>query len=273
MKRNCQQNRRYDEPGSAPEVELTPADKFRTATFLVIDNLVAELKKRKEAYATVASRFGFLRTMKELPDDKLTLSANQLCKIYPGDFEPSLSDELLQFSAFLKTELAERYLDSSSSVEAPVLSEIPSSPTPSEDSSAPSSPVTTTPSDDEDMSFNDNDEHDQTMEFENNDAMKLESPEVRMYKLILENKLETVFPNIEVALHIYLSLMISNCSGERCFSILCYIKNSYRSTMGQRRLNDLILLSAEQDILRELDINDFALMKSRKKEYLQIIIN
>jgi hypothetical protein len=62
--------------------------------------------------------------MKELPDDKLTLSANQLCKIYPGDLEPSLSDDLLQFSAFLKTELAERYLDSSSSVEAPVLSEI-----------------------------------------------------------------------------------------------------------------------------------------------------
>ena len=163
-------------------------------------------------------------------------------------------------------------MDSSSSVEAPVLSEIPSSPAPSEDSSAPSSPVTTTPSDDEHMSFNNNDElheHDQTMEFENNDAMKLESPEVRMYKLILENKLETVFPNIEVALRIYLSLMISNCSGERSFSILCYIKNSYRSTMGQRRLNDLILLSAEQDILRELDINslinDFALMKSRKK--------
>ena len=75
MKRNLQRNRRYDEPGSAPEVELTPADKFRTATFLVIiDNLVAELKKRKEAYATVASRFGFLRTMKELPDDKLTVT-------------------------------------------------------------------------------------------------------------------------------------------------------------------------------------------------------
>ena len=101
------------------------------------------------------------------------------------------------------------------------------------------------------MSFNDNDElheHDQTMEFENNDAMKLESPEVRMYKLILDNKLETVFPNIEVTLRIYLSLMISNRSGERSFSILRYIKNSYRSTMGQRRLNDLILLSAEQDI-------------------------
>ena len=170
-------------------------------------------------------------------------------------------------SAFLKTELAERYLDSSSSVEAPVLSEIPSLPAPSEDSSVPFSPVTTTPSDDEDMSFNDNDElheHDQSMEFENNDAMKLESPEVRMYKLILENKLETVFPIIEVAL-----LMISNCSGKIYFSILRYIKNLYRSTMGQRRLNDLILLSAEQDILRELDINslinDFALMKSRKK--------
>ena len=59
MKRNRQRNHRYDEPGSALEVELTPADKFRTATFLVIiDNLVVELKKRKEAYDTVVSRFG-----------------------------------------------------------------------------------------------------------------------------------------------------------------------------------------------------------------------
>lgn len=53
------------------------------------------------------------------------------------------------------------------------------------------------------MSFNDNDdERDQTMEFENNDVMKLESPEVRMYKLILEHNLETVFSNIEVALRV-----------------------------------------------------------------------
>lgn len=67
MKRHRQWNRLYDEPGSTPYVELTPTKNFRTATFLVINNcLVAKLKKRREAYyATVASRFGFLRNIKE----------------------------------------------------------------------------------------------------------------------------------------------------------------------------------------------------------------
>ena len=58
-------NRRYDEPGSEPEVTETSASTFRTGTFLVIiDNLGAELRKRLDAYATVAARFGFLRKLK-----------------------------------------------------------------------------------------------------------------------------------------------------------------------------------------------------------------
>ncbi|CAB4006330.1 Hypothetical predicted protein [Paramuricea clavata] len=43
-KRVRKRNRRYDEPGSAPEVSQTPANKFRTDTFLVIiDKIDAEL--------------------------------------------------------------------------------------------------------------------------------------------------------------------------------------------------------------------------------------
>ena len=47
VRRVRQRNRRYDEPGSAPEVQQTPADKFRTGSFLVIDCLDAELRKRR----------------------------------------------------------------------------------------------------------------------------------------------------------------------------------------------------------------------------------
>ena len=53
-KRVRKRNRRYEEPGSVPELLQTPADKFRTGTFLVIiDSLDAELQKRLSAYAII----------------------------------------------------------------------------------------------------------------------------------------------------------------------------------------------------------------------------
>ena len=70
VRRVRQRNHRYDEPGTAPELTQTPADKFRTSTFLIlviIGNVDAELKKRLGAYAGIAARFGFLRKLKNLP--------------------------------------------------------------------------------------------------------------------------------------------------------------------------------------------------------------
>ena len=43
--------------------------------------------------------------------------------------------------------------------------------------------------------------------------------------------LEETFPDVSVALRIYLLLMVSNCSGERSFSKMCLVKNKLRSTM------------------------------------------
>ena len=56
----------------------------------------------------------------------------------------------------------------------------------------------------------------------------MESLELRMYKLLVANNVETVFPNTVIALRIYLSMMISNCSGERSFSKLKLIKDKLR---------------------------------------------
>ena len=84
----------------------------------------------------------------------------------------------------------------------------------------------------------------------------------------MAKNLETVFPNTVIAFRIYPSLMISNCSGERSFSKLKLIKNQLRSCMTQKRLNNLVLLSIENGLLRSIDmlsvINEFALKKSRK---------
>ena len=74
-----------------------------------------------------------------------------------------------------------------------------------------------------------------------------------MYNLLIEQDLVSTFPNIEVALRLYLCLMVSNCSGERTFSQLKRIKNELRSTMGQKQLNCLSLMSIECEVVRKLD--------------------
>ena len=88
------------------------------------------------------------------------------------------------------------------------------------------------------------------------------------YNFLPDKEVKDSFPNVEVALRMYLSLMISNCSGERSFSKLKLIQNRLRTSMGQGRLVHLVMMSLEWDILRELDFKDviyqFATAKSRK---------
>ena len=92
-----------------------------------------------------------------------------------------------------------------------------------------------------------------------------------MLKIIRERKMEATFPNVDVLLRIYLSLMVTNCCGERSFSKLKYVKNCYRSTMTQNRLNNLALMCMENDILECLDfaklIQMFAVKKARKVSF------
>jgi hypothetical protein len=91
----------------------------------------------------------------------------------------------------------------------------------------------------------------------------------RMYTLLKRSGVEASFPNVEVALRIYLSLMVTNCSGERSFSVLKRIKNELCSTMLQERLCGLSLMAIESDVVRKMDFNDitdeFASVKARKK--------
>lgn len=95
-----------------------------------------------------------------------------------------------------------------------------------------------------------------------------------LFHLLRTDKIEDTFPNVGISLRIFLSLMITNCSGERSFSKLNRIKNELRSTMLQERLNSLSLMSIESDILKEIDfeevIDDFAHQKSRKRPLVSI---
>ncbi|XP_025207089.1 uncharacterized protein LOC112602935 [Melanaphis sacchari] len=98
---------------------------------------------------------------------------------------------------------------------------------------------------------------------------KVISQERWMYQLLIEKNVKDYFPNIEVALRMYLSLMVTNSSGERSFSKLKLIKNRLRTSMTEERLNTLALLSIESDILRQINyediISDFINTKLRRK--------
>ncbi|XP_050063061.1 zinc finger MYM-type protein 1-like [Aphis gossypii] len=100
------------------------------------------------------------------------------------------------------------------------------------------------------------------------DCGKEESWELFLFRILYEDNLKVTFPNVEIALRMYLVLMVANSSGERSFSKMKLIKNRLRTTMTQDRLTNLTILSIESDILRSLDfehtIKQFSINKSRK---------
>ena len=86
-----------------------------------------------------------------------------------------------------------------------------------------------------------------------------------MYSLITNQGVRDSFPNTEMVLRLYLTLMISNCTGERSFSKLNLINNILRVSMSQIRLNYLTLISMEWDIMRELKVDDIIKRFTEKK--------
>lgn len=77
-----------------------------------------------------------------------------------------------------------------------------------------------------------------------------------MHRTLANERIRQVFPSVSIALRIYLTLMVCNCSGERSFSALKRIKNVLRSTMTDKRLNNLSIMSIEAEILRKIDFQD-----------------
>jgi hypothetical protein len=69
-----------------------------------------------------------------------------------------------------------------------------------------------------------------------------------MYQYMVENRLLlSAYPNVAIALQIYLSLFSTSCEAERSFSTLKRIKNYLRATMGRDRLSALARLSIDQE--------------------------
>ena len=94
-----------------------------------------------------------------------------------------------------------------------------------------------------------------------------------MIQFMIEKKLNNCFPNVNIALRIYLSILGTSCESERSFSVLNRVKNYLRSTIGQKKLSALSLLNIESEVLRDVDTSDiiarFANKKCRKVSLLQ----
>ena len=90
--------------------------------------------------------------------------------------------------------------------------------------------------------------------------------------MLYEEGIADTFPSMNVALRIFLSMMVTSCSGERSFSKLALIKNHMRSSMSHERLSALCLLDVESTFLRMMNFEDFikrfANAKCRKQEFL-----
>ena len=92
------------------------------------------------------------------------------------------------------------------------------------------------------------------------------------YQLLFESGAASAFYNVEVCYHIYMCLMVTNCGGERSFSVLKRVETACRATMSQERLQSLGLLCIESEILRSLDfddiVQDFSNKKSRRQKFV-----
>lgn len=77
-------------------------------------------------------------------------------------------------------------------------------------------------------------------------------PLTDLYRTLLQES--ECFPNFSTIVKIALTIPLTFASAERSFSKLKTIKNRLRSTMGQDRLDSLMLMSVESDICQKLDI-------------------
>ena len=123
----------------------------------------------------------------------------------PRILNPCLSDELLQLSGFLNTEFAEKPLDATASPAT-----LAASPVPAFFLTCPADYV----------------------------ILNVDSPELRIYRLLVVNNLETVFPNIVIALRIYRNVKqvhvtqkLTRCMGK--WYVLIYLGTSVMTNRVQ----------------------------------------
>lgn len=103
--------------------------------------------------------------------------------------------------------------------------------------------------------------------------IKNETSVIDKLRKIHEYGIIDTFANVETALKLFLTLPISNCTGERSFSLLKRIKSPLRNLISDSKLSSLALLSMEGDITIKIDYEDIIKTFTAKKLRRKVIKN
>ena len=88
-------------------------------------------------------------------------------------------------------------------------------------------------------------------------------------KLVSTRKHET-YPLVYLLIKLVLTLPIATATVERSFSVIKYIKNELHNRMGDRWMNDCLIVYIEKDVACSIDnetiVQRFQNMKTRKRQ-------
>ena len=71
------------------------------------------------------------------------------------------------------------------------------------------------------------------------------------------HELLEAYPEIYQLACILLTVHVRNAGCERAFGKLCLVKDELHSMMGDERLNGLMLMAVEKNIVKDLDLQTF----------------
>ena len=97
---------------------------------------------------------------------------------------------------------------------------------------------------------------------------------ITLLEKLLDNNLQSSFPNTVNLLKILITTPMTSAEAERCFSALKRIKTFLRATMLNDRLTALAMISIENELLSNMeDFNEkviqyFASSKNRRMDFI-----
>ena len=74
-------------------------------------------------------------------------------------------------------------------------------------------------------------------------------------KMFQQSDLENLYPHLHLAIRIALCIPVTIASCERCHSKVKLINAYLQATMTEDRLENIVLISSERDISKEIDLS------------------
>lgn len=101
--KNRKRKKRNDE-SIEPDAILNGPENFKINTiYIICDNLIEELKKRKISYDDIISKYLFFLNISEKKTSEVRDGAKKLRKIYKNDLDETFENECVHFQSLLKT--------------------------------------------------------------------------------------------------------------------------------------------------------------------------